>query len=110
MHELSITQGVVEICEKCAAGRRVTGVTLEIGALSGVVPEAVEFCFAACTDGTLLDGAALVIEQIAGQGRCEVCGIAFPISAYYDPCPACGAYGVVVAAGEELRVRELEVE
>lgn len=110
MHELSITQGVVDICEKSAAGRRVTGVTLEIGELSGVVPEAVEFCFAACTDGTLLEGAALVIERIAGRGHCAGCGIDFPIRAYYDPCPACGGYGVAVVAGEELRVRELEVE
>ena len=110
MHELSITQGVVDICQQHAAGRRVSAVVLEIGELSGVVPEAVEFCFAACTEGTLLDGAALVIERIAGQGRCAGCGIAFPIHAYYDPCPGCGGYGVAVVAGEELRVRELEVE
>ncbi len=110
MHELSITQGVVDICEKSAVGRRVIGVTLEIGELSGVVPEAVEFCFAACTEGTALEGAELVIQRIAGQGRCAGCGIDFPIRAYHDPCPACGGYGVAVVAGTELRVRELEVE
>ncbi len=110
MHELSIAQGVVDICERSAAGRRVTGVTLEIGELSGVAPDAVEFCFAACAAGTLLDGAALAIVRVAGQGYCAGCGINFPIRACYDPCPACGGYGVAVVAGEELRVRELEVE
>lgn len=110
MHELSITQGVVDICRQHAAGRRVTEVVLEIGELSGVVPEAVEFCFEACVQGTPLEGATLVVERIPGRGRCGGCGAEFPVSAYYDPCPACGSHGIAIAAGEELRVRELEVE
>jgi len=110
MHELSITQSVVAICEKNAEGRRVLAVTLEIGELSGVVPEAVEFCFEACANGTLLEGARLTIERIAGHGSCPSCGGEFPLRSYFDPCPGCGGYGVRVIAGEELRVRELEVE
>ena len=110
MHELSITQSVVEICRQNSAGRRVSEVVLEIGALSGVVPEAVEFCFAACARGTLLEGATLTIDRIPGQGRCGGCGAVFPVSAYFDPCPHCGGYGVAITAGEELRVKELEVE
>jgi hydrogenase nickel incorporation protein HypA/HybF len=110
MHEFSITQSVVEICEKNAAGRRVSAVVLEIGALSGVMPDAVEFCFEACVQGTLLEGATLTIERISGAGCCAGCGGEFPVRAYYDPCPACGGYGVAITAGEELRVRELEVE
>ncbi len=109
VHELSITQGMVELCEGHARGRRVISVTMEIGELSGVVPEAVEFCFEACTRDTLLEGARLVIELIRGRGRCG-CGSESPLSHYYDPCPACGDYGLAVIAGEELRVRELEVE
>jgi hydrogenase nickel incorporation protein HypA/HybF len=109
VHELSITESVVDICEKNAVGRRVLSVTLEIGALSGVVPEAVEFCFDACTTDTLLEGARLVIEQVAARGRCAECGAEFAISAYYDPCSACGGFRVGIIAGEELRVKELEV-
>jgi hydrogenase nickel incorporation protein HypA/HybF len=110
MHEMSITQSVVEICEKNAAGSRVTVVTLEIGDLSGVVPEAIEFCFEACTKGTLLEGADLVIERIPAKGCCSGCNAEFSLAAYYDPCPECGGYGVAVISGEELRVKELEVE
>jgi len=110
MHELSITQSVVEICRQNSAGRRVSEVVLEIGALSGVVPEAVEFCFAACARETPLEGAALTIERIPGQGRCAGCSAEFPVRAYYEPCPACGGYSVAITAGEELRVKELEVE
>lgn len=110
MHEMSITQSVVEICTQNAGGRRVTSVILEIGDLSGVVPDAIEFCFEACTRDTLLDGARLLIERVQALGRCRDCKAEFALSAYYDPCPACGGFGVDVLSGEELRVKELEVE
>jgi hydrogenase nickel incorporation protein HypA/HybF len=109
LHELSITQSMVELCEKNADGRKVLSVIMEIGELSGVVPDAVEFCFEACSRDTLLDGARLIIERIPGQGRCG-CGAESPVSSYFDPCPVCGGFGMSVIAGEELRVRELEVE
>lgn len=99
----------MDICESNAGGRAVTSVTMEIGELSGVVPEAVEFCFEACSKGTLLDGARLVIDRIPAAARCPACGETFSIHTYYDPCPACGSYAVIITAGEELRVRELEV-
>ena len=110
MHELSITQGVVDICESNAAGRRVTSVVLEIGALSGVIPESVEFCFEACTSGTALEGAKLIIERTEARGKCSDCGAEFPLKAYYEPCPGCCSYRVAILSGEELRVKELEVD
>jgi len=110
MHELSITQGVVDICESSADGRRITAVVLEIGQLSGVIPEAVEFCFQACTRGTLLEGARLIIEKVPARGRCEECAGEFQLGTYYEPCPACGSYRVTILSGEELRVKELEVD
>jgi hydrogenase nickel incorporation protein HypA/HybF len=110
VHELSITQGVVEICEKNAGGRRIVSVTLEIGALSGVVPDAIEFCFDACTQDTPLKGARLIIERVPARGRCHRCGAEFAVAAYYDPCPACGGFGAELLSGEELRVKELEVD
>ena len=100
---------MVELCEKNAGGRKVLSVTMEIGELSGVVADAVEFCFDACSRDTLLNGAKLIIEQISGRGRCG-CGAESPIASYFDPCPVCGGFGLSVIAGEELRVRELEVE
>ncbi|HLO26276.1 MAG TPA: hydrogenase maturation nickel metallochaperone HypA [Geobacteraceae bacterium] len=110
MHEMSITQSVVDICAQNAEGRRIISVTLEIGALSGVVPEAVEFCFEACTRDTLMDGARLIIERIPAMARCLDCGAEGSVSAYYDACPACGGYRMELLTGQELRVKELEVE
>lgn len=110
MHELSLIQGVIEICVQNSGGRRILEVTLEIGALSGVVPEALEFCFDAASRGSLLEGARLVIEQVAATGFCSSCGIVSPVETYFDPCPCCGAVALELRSGDEMRVKDLEVE
>jgi hydrogenase nickel incorporation protein HypA/HybF len=110
MHELSLIQGVVDICEQHSGGRRVLEVTLEIGALSGVVPEALEFCFEAASKDTLLEGATLVIDRIPATGFCSMCGVVSTIETYFDPCPCCCAPVLDLRSGDEMRVKDLEVE
>lgn len=110
MHEMSITRNMVELCVEQAGGRRITSVTLKIGELAGVDPEAIEFCFEACARGTVAAQAVLVMEKIAGRGCCRHCSHEFPLAAYHDPCPACGSFGAGIIAGDELQVRELTVE
>lgn len=107
---MSITQGIIEICEKHAEGRRVLSLEVEIGQLSGVVPEAVEFCFEACCSGTQLQGASINITRVPGKGHCRDCGCDTPLTALFDPCQACGGYNVDILTGEEMRVKEIEVE
>jgi hydrogenase nickel incorporation protein HypA/HybF len=51
-----------------------------------------------------------VIERVPAVGRCGNCGKEFHLHAYYEPCPSCGEYRVGIMSGEELRVKELEVE
>jgi hydrogenase nickel incorporation protein HypA/HybF len=110
MHEMSITMNVIEICEGHAGGRRVSEVVLQVGELSGVVPESVEFCFEACSKGTLLEGARLNLEIVPGIGNCTACSKELPIASLFDPCPDCGAFGLEIVSGQELRVKELELE
>ncbi|CAH2031129.1 hydrogenase maturation nickel metallochaperone HypA/HybF [Trichlorobacter ammonificans] len=109
MHELSLTEGIVDICLRHAEGKRIISVTLEIGCLSSAVPEAIEFCFSACSADTTLHGARLVIDRVEGRGCCLACGEEQPVVRHFDPCRRCGGYGVRIVAGEELRVREIEV-
>jgi hydrogenase nickel incorporation protein HypA/HybF len=110
MHEMSITQGIIDICEKYAGGRRILSVDVEIGELSSVVPDAVEFCFEACSQGTLLDGARINIIRMPGSGQCLECGADTPLAALFGACQRCGSYQVKVVSGEEMRVREIEVD
>ena len=110
MHEMSITQGIIELCLQHAAGRRVRSIDVEIGDLSSVVPEAIEFCFEACSRDTLLEGAQLSIIRIPGVGHCQECGATVTLTELYGVCQQCRSNRVTIISGEELRVREIEVE
>src|SRR5205085_11089313 len=61
VHELAICQSVVEAVVERTGEARVTVLRLDVGRLSGVVPEALRFCFELVTEGTPLEGAALII-------------------------------------------------
>ncbi|MBW6511652.1 MAG: hydrogenase maturation nickel metallochaperone HypA [Desulfuromonadaceae bacterium] len=113
MHELGITQSIIEIAQAHARAEnaaQVLSVTVEIGALSGVVPDAVEFCFEACSKETLLDGARLIIEFIPGRARCSACAWEDQIDQLTYACPGCGNLSLERLQGEELRVKELEID
>ena len=110
MHEMSITQGIIDLCLEHAGSRRVISLDVEIGELSSVVPEAVEFCFEACSRETLLEGARLNIIRIPGLGNCRECGRHTPLAELFGSCRHCGSNRVSIVTGEELRVREIEVD
>ena len=110
MHELSITRNVVAIVSERAAGERITRVRLDIGRLSGVIPEAIRFCFEACAQGTPAEGALLEIVEIAGRGRCGACATEFALDVPAGRCPECGSASMTIVAGEELKIREMELE
>ncbi len=108
MHELAITESIVSSVAERVAGRRVTRVVLEIGKLSGVVPDAVRFCFDLCAEGTGLAGARLDIVQRSGRARCRTCGRECEFEDPLALC-GCGSADLDVREGQELRIREVEV-
>ena len=87
MHELSIAQGIVDAVAERTGGERVAAVHLKIGKLSGVVPDAVRFCFELIADGTPLEGAQLQIDEPSGQGKCHRCGEEFVLHDLILLCP-----------------------
>ena len=108
MHELALTQSIVEICAERAEGAKVRRVTLEIGSLAAVMPDALRFCFDVCAGGTGLEGARLEIIDVAGRGRCRACGAQMEMRDYLTRC-GCGSFDIECTAGEGLRVKEMEV-
>ena len=110
MHELSIAQAIVNIAERHAEGRRVYRVSVKLGHLRQVVPDALQFAFQLLTDGTVLAGAELAIEEVPAGVRCRWCGTQTRAEGFPLTCAACGSLDVEVCAGEELLVDELDVE
>ena len=74
MHELSIAESIVAVAERHARGRRVAAVTVSVGHLRQVVPASLEFAFELITQGTALEGAELVLEEVPAAGLCRACG------------------------------------
>jgi hydrogenase nickel incorporation protein HypA/HybF len=109
MHELSITRNIVDIVADAAKGRRVLRVMLDIGKLSGVETQSIRFCFDVVAQGTALEGAALDIREIEGRARCGACGAEFETRTLYTPC-ACGSFQLLRLAGDELKIRTMELE
>lgn len=108
MHELSITQSLVDAVAAKVEDAQVRELTMEIGKLSGVIPDAVRFCFDIVSAGTSLEGAILTILEPPGAGTCRACGIGFTLDDEFPLCP-CGSADVAITAGRELRIKYLEV-
>jgi hydrogenase nickel incorporation protein HypA/HybF len=108
MHELAITQGVVDQIRERLGDARVTRVALEIGRLSGMVADSVRFCFDVCAQGTTLEGARLEIIQTEGRARCRRCAACFAVDDLFALC-RCGSADLELLAGQELKIREVEI-
>jgi hydrogenase nickel incorporation protein HypA/HybF len=109
MHELALVESVIEMVAGHAQSRRVRRVKLEIGKFTCVTPDAIRFCFDVAAAETPLEGARLEIVEIEAQARCRACGMTFVQETLWASCP-CGARDCERISGEELRVKEYEVD
>lgn len=109
MHELGIAAEIVDIAAARAEGGRVVRLVVEVGALTAVFVDSVRFCFEAVSAGTPVEGAALEVVEVPGEGRCRACGVVAALTQALTEC-ACGAWDFEWTKGHELRVREVEVE
>ncbi len=112
MHELAIANSIVNTVldeAKRQNFRSVTCVGLRIGALTDIVPEALEFGFSAITQGTLLEGASLKIENVPVKGSCRGCGEIFEVNGFVFVCPGCESTDIAVEQGQELDIVYIEV-
>lgn len=113
MHELSIATAIVQQVEDVVdktLPTKVIAVTLSIGALSGVEPEALEGAFPLVTEGTILEGAKLVIERVEPRAKCRTCGTESIIEFPLPICSKCNGTEVDITAGREMLIKSIEVE
>lgn len=113
MHEMSIAESILDIVRETLRNNeqgKLLSVTVEIGELTAVIPESLDFCFQALVEETPYKGAKLVIKNVPLKGKCVKCKKDFPIKNYAFICPFCESLEVQVTGGQELKVTELEVE
>jgi hydrogenase nickel incorporation protein HypA/HybF len=110
---MSLTQSIIEIVEETAEANHATkvlGITLDIGELSQVVLESLEFAMEAMTPGTILEGAALDVRWIDALARCPSCGREFHPDPLDFTCPGCGNPFTEVVRGKEFAIASIEID
>jgi hydrogenase nickel incorporation protein HypA/HybF len=122
LHELSISQAIADVVLKEAEkqdAKKVTLVELEIGELSLLNPEQVEFCLKLIFERTYASEAELKIELVKPQVNCRNCGYEGTLESKDDPlyhivmpmfkCPQCGSGELSVKRGRECTVKRIEI-
>jgi hydrogenase nickel incorporation protein HypA/HybF len=90
--------------------RKVLGMTLEIGTLSGVVIDALEFALEEAVRGTELEEARREIDIVEGKAYCEDCMKDFHTADYITLCPVCNGFNTRLTHGKELRLKTMDIE
>lgn len=112
MHELSITQSMIELVQETAAqhgATKVAKIRVKVGALTCIQPDALKFCFEVLREGTIAEGAELEIEKVPVKLKCSLCDTVSE-GKIGMPCPACGHGKLEVIAGKEFYVESIEVD
>ncbi len=113
MHEMSLCEGLLQVLETEAQKQgfqRVKQIWLEVGELAGVEIDALRFSFDVVIRGSLAEQARLNIERPPGKAWCMHCSTTVTVRQRFDACPDCGSYQLQVTSGDQMKIKELEVE
>jgi hydrogenase nickel incorporation protein HypA/HybF len=113
MHELSVAATLLEMVEteaRKAGLSGVSGVKVRVGPLSGVNPQALDFCFRALREQSWCKQAELSIEVPPGALECRVCGRKSEFTEMVFICPSCGEPDIRIDACRDLELREITGE
>ncbi|WP_149702472.1 hydrogenase maturation nickel metallochaperone HypA, partial [Campylobacter concisus] len=111
MHELSIVQNLVSLCEKNAAkenAKEISKIEIKIGRLSGVEPHYLQSAFDVYKAGTICENAKLVINLQGIVVECLDCGFSGELSENDFTCPKCKSQNLKVTDGEDMYLMRLE--
>ncbi len=113
MHELAVTQGILDIAvaeaEK-SGKRKVTQINIKLGVFSGMVPQCIQEYYDIISEDTAAAGAKLIFDKVPAVIRCRSCGAESEIERFRLRCPVCGDNKVDLIKGRELYIESLEVE
>lgn len=112
VHELSVCQALLTQVAEIAAGRGasvVERITIEVGPLCGVEPVLLASAFAIVRAGGCAAEAVLLIESTTVIIGCMGCGAQSQTEPNRLICAVCGGFRTRVVAGDELRLRRVEL-
>ena len=83
---------------------------IEVGTLSGIIPDALEFCYESACIGTMAEGSKLTIITIPAEAHCPACNNKFEANNLVMQCPACAELVFDVRGGRDLRVKKINID
>jgi hydrogenase nickel incorporation protein HypA/HybF len=113
MHELSVTESILEIASshaKKSNASKVTQINLVIGRLSSIIDDSVQFYWDALSENTICSGSKLHFKRLPAILHCENCQTDYEIEQELTPCPQCNGYQTTIKSGEEFFVESIEIE
>jgi hydrogenase nickel incorporation protein HypA/HybF len=113
MHELSIAISIVDIAidqAALASADRVSEVELDIGTLSGIEYESLEFALGVAAKETMLEKTLFRINRVEPVAECPACQHLYTPDGIYSHCPECNKQGIRLIRGTELQIKSLLVE
>lgn len=113
MHELSVTESVLEItCRHAgkAQAKRVTDIYLVIGRLSSIVDDSVQFYWNLISKDTLCENAQLHFRRVPAELLCLNCRYQYQLAEELTPCPKCNSTRIRVLSGDEFHLESIEIE
>lgn len=112
MHEVSIAVNILEIVEAELIknnGHKVNRLHLEVGAISGVVVESLQFALDASRPDGVIKETDIVIDEIAAIVKCRSCGHKFEADDYYVVCPKCQDMQLDFLSGRDLKIKSISI-
>lgn len=113
MHELAVTQNVLNIVldhARKANATKVTKIYLVIGDLSSIVDESIQFYWEIIAKDTLAEQAELVFQRVAATFKCRDCQTVYRLDGQMVFCPSCGSSHIEIQSGEEFYIEAIDVE
>ena len=110
MHELSVTQTILDIALAHADGGKITAIHLVIGDLTSLVDDSIQFYWDIISAGTNAVGAVLHFTRIPAQAHCEACNVTYVIKTEGLLCPVCGSHHVIIKSGKEFFVDSIDIQ
>ena len=104
MHEYSIVQSMLDLCEKHSKGKAVEKVAVKIGKMSGIEPHFLKESFEVFKEDTVCQNAVMEMELIDITIECQKCKEVSKVDHFNFYCPVCESGDTKVLTGQEMHI------
>lgn len=110
MHELSVVLEIFELVEEIMTEqdlKKVSSVSVQVGELSGILPDYFKECWKVSRIGSVFENTELILDYIPAVAKCT-CGCEYEMQKNSRICPKCHKTDYAIIRGREFMVSQIE--